>query len=120
MVGLAVSTTDPDAYRRSVAARESIGPSTHRTMPPTVPPPDDGPDTDEAPTSDLTASRRRLLRAAAGGLMLPVVATGDTETGGTPRASTTAPPEDATMADGNARFQVLTKTLIRLEYAPDG
>lgn len=68
----------------------------------------------------ITPSRRRLLRTAAGGLTLPVVAAGSAGAAPAPQTSTSAPPDDATVVDGDARFQVLTPTLLRVEYAADG
>lgn len=80
--------------------------------------------------TDDALSRRVLLRsgAVAAGLALGA----GSASGGVPGDDTssptsvdeplpeTAPPGAATIVDGNARFQVLTAGLLRLEYSPNG
>ncbi|MCU7729909.1 ricin-type beta-trefoil lectin domain protein [Actinoplanes sp. KI2] len=60
-----------------------------------------------APPSRTLAAAAALIAAAVGAIALPT----------TPAAAAAGP---ASVTDGNARFQVLTPTLIRTEYAGDG
>lgn len=90
-----------------------------RTAPPSTVVDPDG-ENREASTAARTAgiSRRDVLRTAAGFALaggLAASAAPDVLEGAAAQSL-----DDATVVDGNARFQVLTSTLVRLEYAPDG
>ncbi|MBC9712697.1 hypothetical protein H9Y04_08935 [Streptomyces sp. TRM66268-LWL] len=61
------------------------------------------------------------IRAGRAGAMLAAGALfALSATAGPARAEAPDPQADGTVVDGDARFQVLTPTLIRLEYAQDG
>ena len=68
---------------------------------------------------------RSLIAVVVGGLLLstgaPVQAAAPTRTTPTQaRATVVVRPSTGTVVDGRARFQVVTPTLVRLEYAADG
>jgi len=65
----------------------------------------------------MRRNRRALALVAAAGIAVPVTA-GVLPV--SPASAQAPPPGSRTVLDGPARFQVLTPTLIRLEYAADG